>query len=155
MGTVNFMTSEYITIGLEPYDSDDFLTEDGEVDYGYMEDQYREDFCTFDDALSGYDFDFFDVRIEWGYYDSFCILIEHNWGDCFDWKEDREEAEKEVDPLEKLLLECIDLGMCEVWPGWCTKYRTREESIQAVKKAMEELRKAIRETPIEFETEDK
>lgn len=153
MGTINFRTSNYITIGLEPYDSDDFIDEEGSVDYGWIDDQYREDFSNVDEILSRYDFDHFAVTIEWGYYDSFYLFIDNEWGEIFDWKEDREEAEKEVDSLEKLLLECIDLGLCEVWPGWCTTYRERDESIQAVKKAMEDLRKTIRETPIEWEDE--
>ena len=153
MGTVNFRTSNYITIGLEPYDSDDFINDCGMVDYDRINDEYQYDRDNIDDVLEDYDFDFFDVYTDGGYYESFCLLIEHKWGDCFDWKEDREEAEKEVDRLEKCLRECIDNGLCVVHPGWCTSYLGLNESYRELGIAMEDLRKTIRETPIEWEDE--
>ena len=49
MGTINYATSNYITIGLKPYDYEDFEDENGNIDYDMMNEYYL---CLADRLLS-------------------------------------------------------------------------------------------------------
>lgn len=62
-------------------------------------------------------------------------------------KNDKQAALKEATCIKKFLLECIDLGLCEVWPGWCTSYKSRNESIKAIKQAIRDMKEEIRDIP--------
>ncbi len=147
MGAVNYKTSEYITIGLKLYDCEDYKDENGNIDYDAMNDDYEADFENVKTTLEGYDFTFFHVAIEPGYYEGFMIDIESNNDLCYDCWQDKRAALKEVTRLKMFLLECVDLGLCQVFPGWCTSYKTRDESIQAIKQAIKELKETIKHTP--------
>ena len=43
MGTINYMTSSYITMGLNPYDISDYEDENGNIDYDLLEMDYEDD----------------------------------------------------------------------------------------------------------------
>lgn len=101
MGTINYGTSNYITIGIEPYDASDF-----EKDIDFMEElqnEVNEYGGTIEEAMSNYiqscyeadhgnieyllnnkyDFHYFHIVIEWGYYEGFYIDIENNYPVCY------------------------------------------------------------------------
>lgn len=147
MGTVNYYTSDYITLGLEPYDVGYYEDEDGNVDYDALNDDYDADFSNIQATLDKYDFHYLHVAIKPGYYEGFSLDIENNYPLCFDSWQDKKEAEKEATRLKRFLLECIDSGLCKVSPGWVTAYYPRKESIEAVKTAIKELKDDIRNTP--------
>lgn len=147
MGTVNYATSDYITIGLKPYDYEDFEDENGNINYDMMNDYYQNDYNNIEAILNKYDFHYFHVVIKPGYYEGFSIDIENNYCVCYDSWQDRKEALKEATQIKKFLLECIDLGLCEVWPGWCTSYKSRDESIKAVKEAIRDMKEEIKGIP--------
>ncbi len=163
MGTVNYKTSDIITLGLRPYEPRDF-----ELDPDFMEDarerceengcslfdwiegtinEYTEDDRqTAENIISRYSFEFFQVSIEPGYYEGFSLDIESNFPIAFnDWTEKRE-AQKEITEIKQFLLACVDLGLCQVWPGWCTKYQDRQTTIAAISEAVKEMREDARQT---------
>lgn len=164
MGAINYGTSNYITIGLKPYDISDF-EEDAEFmsemeeeinEYGgdiedaipnYIQDCYEADHSNIEYALKKQDFHFFHVVIKCGHYEGFYIDIENNYPVCYDSWSDKQAALKEATCIKKFLLECIDMGLCEVWPGWCTSYKSRDESIKAVKEAIRDMKEEIKGIP--------
>lgn len=165
MGTINYGTSNYITIGIKPYDASD-LEEDinfmeelqNEVnEYGgtieeamstFIQDCYEADHSNIEYLLNNkYDFYYFHVVIKWGYYEGFYIDIENNYPVCYNSWNDKQAALKEATQIKRFLLECIDLGLCEVWPGWCTSYKSRDESIKGVKQAIRDMKEEIRGIP--------
>ena len=147
MGTVNYATSDYITIGLKPYDYEDFEDENGNINYDMMNDYYQDDYNNIEAILNKYDFHYFHVVIKPGYYEGFYIDIENNYPVCYDSWNDKQAALKEATQIKRFLLECIDLGLCEVWPGWCTSYKSRNESIKAVKEAIRDMKEEIKGIP--------
>ena len=147
MGTINYAMSDYITIGLKPYDYEDFEDENGNIDYDMMNDYYQDDYNNIETILNKYDFHYFHVVIKPGYYEGFSIDIENNYGVCYDSWQDRKEALKEATQIKLFLLECIDNGLCKCSPGWCTGYYDRAESVKAVKQAVKEMKEEIRSIP--------
>lgn len=147
MGTINYATSNYITIGLKPYDYEDFEDENGNIDYDMMNEYYQDDYNNIEAILNKYYFHYFHVVINPGYYEGFSIDIENNYGVCYDSWQDRKEALKEATQIKLFLLECIDNGLCKCSPGWCTGYYDRAESVKAVKQAIKEMKEEIRSIP--------
>lgn len=164
MGAVNYCTSDYITIGLEPYSEYDlendpvFMQElQNEVDeYGgtleeamenYIQCCCEADYGNVSAILEKYVFHYFHVVIEPGYYEGFTIDIENNYGLAYDSWQDKRDALKEATQIKRFLLECIDVGLCQVFPGWVTSYRNRDESIKGVNQAVKAMKEEIRSIP--------
>lgn len=165
MGTINYGTSNYITIGIKPYDASDFEKDidfmeelQNEVnEYGgtieeamnnYIQGCYEADHSNIEYLLNNkYDFHYFHVVIKWGYYEGFYIDIENNYPVCYDSWNDKQAALKEATQIKLFLLECIDNGLCKCSPGWCTGYYDRAESVKAVKQAVKEMKEEIRSIP--------
>ena len=140
MGTINYKTSDYITIGynLNYVDYDDEFYNDVINDY-YDQVKY---------SLEKQRFYYFNVELVPGYYEGFSIDIEFNFKWCFDNWQDKRDAQKEITQIKKFLLECInDYECCDVWPGWCTKYCDRDESIHDLNIAIKRMREDVRYTP--------
>ena len=164
MGTINYKTSDYITLGIEPLSAYDLERDPGfmeeitaEVEeyggtiedaiYDYIRDTAEEDQANIEYELNKHRFYFYHIKIEPGYYEGFSLDIESNFPIAFnDWQEKRE-AQKEITEIKQFLLACVDLGLCEVWPGWCTKYQDRPTTIKAINKAVKEMREEARQTP--------
>lgn len=160
MGTVNYKTSKYITLGLKPlcsYDlerDEEFMQEiqDQVDEYGgsienaisdYIEECTEEAFYKAENSLDKYIFRFFDVFIEPGYYEGFSIQIDTVYNYYDDWNEKRE-ALKEATQLKKFLLECLENGLVQCFPGWCTGYASPEKSRHAILEAVEEMKREIK-----------
>lgn len=164
MGTVNYKTSDYITLGIEPISAYDLerdpvfmeeitaeIEEYGgtieEAIYDYIRDTEEEDQSNIENELNKHHFYYYHIKIEPGYYEGFSLDIESNFPVAFnDWTEKRE-AQKEITEIKQFLLACVDLGLCEVWPGWCTSYKDRPTTIKAINKAVKEMREEARQTP--------
>jgi hypothetical protein len=139
MGTINYKTSDYITIGYncDFIDYDDEFAHDIVTDY-YEQVKYR---------LEQERFYYFNVKLEPGYYEGFTIDIEFNYKWCFDGYRDKREAQKEITQIKKFLLECINDFECYVvFPGWCTTYKNHTESIKLLNEAIKEMRQEVKNT---------
>lgn len=164
MGTINYRTSDYITLGLRPYEMNDFLedrcfmeeTQKEIEEYGgTIEDKIyslinaycEDDYINIKHILSKYNFHYYHVKLEHGYYEGFSIDIENNFGIAYDCCEDKREAQKEITQIKKFLLECAENGLVSVWPGWCTTYRTRAETYDDIAAAIKEMRNEARTIP--------
>lgn len=147
MGTINYKQSDFITLGLELFDSRDFEDESGKVDHEAMRLSYEDARESIEAVLSKYAFYYFHVTTKPGYYEGFTLDIEENFGLCYDCYADKLAALKEVTQLKKLLLECADSGLCEVRPGWVTTYRDHGDTIKGIRAAIKELREIIKSTP--------
>lgn len=144
MGAINYGTSEYITIGLKPYNYDDYMTETKDIDYELMQMDYDTDGENAEYILDKYNFNFFNVSIKCGYYEGFYLNIKTNF-DFYNW-EDKADALKEATQLKNMLIECCGVGLCEVCPGWCTSYKSYAESIKSIKDAVWQIKQDIKST---------
>lgn len=166
MGTINYKTSDYITLGVEPYDVADFVNdsefiswaEELNIDtrdeaatisaaYDVINQYYFEDMANVKAILNRYSFYHYHVTIEPGYYEGFSLNIENNYPVAFDSWEDKREAQKEITQIKAFLKECAGVGLVEVWPGWCTTYRSYPETIAAINEAVKDMREEARRTP--------
>ena len=145
MGTINYFTSDYITLGVN---IDNFR---GDFDDG--EKAFDDDFITdlYDDvenALSGENFYYFHVAIKPGYYEGFSIDIEFNFGYCLDGWQDRRAALKEITAIKKFLSDCINVfGLVACSPGWCTAYYNYNVTMEKLKQAIKEMRATVKAAP--------
>ena len=171
MGTVNYMTSDIITLGLRPYEPRDF-----ELDPDFMEEARRQseeygddldsiiyqtiadytedDRQTAADIISRYSFEFFQVSIEPGYYEGFSINISDDLpGEYWD-AEEREQALTDAANLGDMLKELVNKAcLVEVWPGWCTTYHDADRTLQDIRKTIKGLIYDINDTPDREEEE--
>ena len=122
MGTINYGSSNYITLGaplqrMYDFENDagfmeearaecerrgisvnDYILEEMQINYEADEDNARY-------IMDKYSFWYYDIRIKYGYYEGFWIDIENNFGIAYDCWEDKREAQKEITQIRKMLLE--------------------------------------------------
>lgn len=165
MGTINYKTSDYITLGLRPYDVDDFINDDDFIEqyaewvgrgnstaeefaYQVIGDYENDDYENVKSIL-GKDGHrgFFNVTIEAGYYDGFSLNIENNFPVAFDCWQDKRDAQKEITEIKRLLIECAGVGMVACYPWWCTTYEDYAGTIKKINEAIKAMREEVRTTP--------
>lgn len=164
MGTVNYFTSDYITMGLRLYNSWElendleFMEEiKNEVDeYGgtienaiadYIEDCYSCDYENIKTELEKHNFHYYHIAIKPGYYEGFTLDIENNYPVALDSWEDRRGANKEITEIKQFLIACAGLGLVQCSPGWCTGYNDYKGTLKAIKAAIKEMRDELRIIP--------
>ena len=164
MGAVNYFTSDYITLGLRPYDTNDFENDSEFMEelqnecneYGgtlenalqdYIQSCYESDYSNIETELAKHSFYYFHVVIKPGYYEGFTIDIESNFHVAFDNWEDKKEVQKEITELKQFLIDCAGLGLVACSPGWGTGYSDYDDTIAAIKKAVKGMREEVKETP--------
>ena len=147
MGTINYNTSDYITLGAPIIDYEEYTDEDGCTDYDAMALDMQYFYDEIQAIRNKYIFYYYHVKLEPGYYEGFSIDIENNFGIAYDNHEDRREAQKEITQIKKFLFECVENGLVCVWPGWCTTYRTAEETRTDIMEAIKEMRDEARTIP--------
>lgn len=164
MGAVNYLASDYITLGLRPYDSWDlendlkFMEEikNEEDEYGgtienaianYIEDCYSCDYENIKTELEKHNFHYYHIVIKPGYYEGFTLDIENNYPVALDSWEDRRGANKEITEIKQFLIACAGLGLVQCSPGWCTGYNDYNGTITAIKAAVKEMRDELRTIP--------
>lgn len=164
MGAINYFTSDYITLGIRPYNiwdfenDSDFMEEarenikiSGETEESYIlrtiEDYYKTDEENVSFVLENYNFYYFHVAIKPGYYEGFTLDIENNFPVAFDCWQDKRDAQKELTKLKKCLLECAGVGLVQCFPGWCTSYNDYKSTCKAIEAAIKEMREEVRNTP--------
>ena len=164
MGAINYFTSDYITMGLRPYNRDDFTRDTAfmeelkqEVDeYGgtiesaldsYINDCYDSDYENIEDELKKHNFYYYHITIKPGYYAGFTLDIENNFPCALNGWEDRKEANKEITEIKQFLIDCAGLGLVKCSPGWCTGYSDYDGTIKAIKQAIKEMRNELHTIP--------
>jgi hypothetical protein len=147
MGTINYRSGDVITLGIVPLDIDDFRMEDdeNEVDYDALNFEEHELMEEAKSILDKYSFEYLtDIKIENGYYEGFYLAIDNPFKYGLTDSYEKREAQKEITQLKKMMLELVDAGLVEVWPGWCTSYKSKEETIKKIPEVIRELRTCCR-----------
>lgn len=140
MGTINYKTSDFITLGYNCNNID------------YDDEYYHEIITDYYDQiahrLTQYYFYYFHVSLEPGYYEGYYIDIEHNFTYCYDNYNEKRAALKEITQIKKFLLECInDFECIAVAPGWCTGYADYKTTLKELAAAIDEMRETVKNTP--------
>lgn len=146
MGTINYKTSDYVTIGYNlnniDYAMDDFS----------FDSIINDDFDSIARNLRQQFFIFFNVKLEPGYYEGFSIDIECNFNWCLNRYQDKKDALKEITRIKNFLLDCIkNYNLCAVSPGWCTTYYNEKESIQKLNDGIKEMREHVKRIPTYYQ----
>lgn len=164
MGTINYGTSDYVTVGIKPYDrtafeqDSDLMQElEEEVqEYGgtikealdsYIADCYDDDYANISTLLESTNFHYFTITLESGYYEGFYLSIENKYPDCYDSWQDKREALKEATQIKRFLLECLGYGLRVVYPGWVNHWFSMEESKKKIAEAIRAMKQEIKGTP--------
>lgn len=141
MGTINYKTSDFITIG---YNCNNIDYEE----YEWCRETIEEYYNTVSAILKEYSFYYFHVTVEPGYYEGFYIDMEYNFPYCFDDYTEKRAAQREITQIKKFLLECIEnYECCAVSPGWCTGYADYKKTISRLDGAIKEMRETVKATP--------
>ena len=150
MGTINYGHNKYINIGLNINKLGDYYNkysgdEDDENYYDSINIMYEE----IENILEKYNFYYYRVILNSGYYEGFYIDIDNNFPCCFDSWEDKREAQKELTMLKKFLLECVNNSyyITQYFPGWCTGYNTLSGTKKAINDTIKLMREEIKNTP--------
>lgn len=156
MGTINYNTSDYITLGLKPYSNYDLendtelikeLEEYGESVEDYIQRCYEDDYYNIEHELKKHSFYYFHIAIQPGYYEGFTLDIENNFSLCFDNYEEKQEAQKEITEIKKFLIACAGMGLVQCFPGWCTGYSDYKETLKAINEAIKDMRSEVKGIP--------
>lgn len=165
MGAVNYGTSDIITLGIKPYDfeetKNDILKNLSDFDLDSPEDvtdefvddqisiQYEDDQMNATSIINKYNSNFFNVTVEPGYYEGLYIDIEDETDEFdyeFDDEDEKKQAIKDADNLEKMLKELAGCGFVACSPGWVTGYKDYNETITAIDEAIKELKTRLENT---------
>lgn len=138
MGTINYKANKYITIGIK---TNIYLDEEMQDDIDSLYKEYIKE------ILKKYNFNYFNISIEPGYYDGLYLDIDDNAHIFFDNTIEKNEALKETTQLKNFLLECIEEGLCVCYPGWVTSYLNYEESKKELTEAIKKIKEEIRSIP--------
>ncbi len=161
MGTINYGTNKYITMGLKPFDfedtkkaleecvSDDISFTDDDV-YEQMNVETEESRNNVEEILKDVSFDYFRLSIEPGYYEGFYIKIESDFEGNLDDENDKTKAREETEKLKDTLKALMDADsfICVVSPGWCMTYYDRDESLRRIDEAANEILEDIEKEPL-------
>lgn len=140
MGAINYGKSDYISIGLNVSELE--YDESGFHPYDTLMKEFVESRL---DELNNY---YFHIVIKPGYYEGFYIDIENNFPVFVNDYEEKRDAQKEVTEIKNFLKDCVVFGgLVQYFPGWCTGYSTKEETLKAIKTAVNDMRDEINATP--------
>lgn len=144
MGTINYCTSDIITLAVKPYDPDDPTSDERAA---YIADNYAADYDNAAAIIDNYSFDFFRITPAWGYYEGVYIALSDNFYAAS--YADKRDALKEATRLKRLLLDLAGVGFVRCAPGWCTGYSDHKGTITAIRSAIRELKRRITYSKIE------
>lgn len=130
MGAINYGSNNYFNIGMDltpDYDEYDYMG-----DFNYLVEETQE-------ILNKYNFDYFKIDIQYGYYQGFYIDIDFDYL-YLDNHAERLTVLKEITQLKKLLFELSYIGLVNYSAGWCMGYCSEQETNQAIKHAIKQLK---------------
>lgn len=162
MGTINYKTSKYITMGLNCPDSYDLKQDESFMDeirqeienyggteeeaiYNYINDSIECDYSNIEFELKKHNFRFFHISIESGYYEGFSLMIELDVDTINDYT-DKRQAQKEITEIKQFLIDCAGMGLQACFPGWCTSYFDYKETCNHIMQAIREMRQDVKST---------
>lgn len=161
MGTINYATSKFITLAIQPYDffeTEKYLKENAgyyDIDpesiddnfvYEEMSRYYEADYENAKYIIDKFDFNILDVKLLDGYYEGYSLNISFDWN-YFDDTSEKREAQKELTQLRKLLIELAGVGFVSCYPFWCTTYRDYNETLKEIDTAIKEARDYFKNFP--------
>ena len=164
MGTINYKTSDYLTMGLNPVSSydlknDSYFMEEMKQEiseYGgtienaiqdYITQCYEDDYNNIETELNKHSFCYYNIRIEPGYYEGFSLMIENNYSIAYDDYIDKKQALKELTELKQFLLTCAGYGLVVCYPGWSTGYENYNKTVEIIKQTIKEMKTEVKNTP--------
>ena len=140
MGTINYKTSNYITLG--------YCTNNIDYEDEFYYDDIEYEFEGINAILNDAAFYYFNVKLDPGYYEGFSIDIEYNFAYCLDNYIEKLEALKEITRIKNFMLYIVNnFNVCAVYPGWCTGYTDYNTTIKEINNAIKEMRAAVKDTP--------
>jgi hypothetical protein len=137
MGTINYGSNDFINIGINP---DNYW-----IDNDFLDFEIESDYYEIKHIFNKYNFDYFTVTLESGYYEGFYIDIKFDY--LYLDSYEKPLILKELTQLKLFLLECCDYGMVKYSPGWCMGYSDRESTIKAIKSTIRETKENIKKYP--------
>ena len=172
MGTINYGTSDFITLGIKPYNPEDFESDSGWLDFirdewgidtedpEAVRDAAYEDigFCyeddreNFDSLLDKYrsaagGFWFFHIKLEPGYYEGLYIDIENNFPVAFNDYVEKRDAQKEITRIKAFFRVLAGCGFVACFPGWCMGYSDYKTTLKEIDSAIRDMRETVKNTP--------
>lgn len=140
MGTINYKTSDYITLG--------YYTNNIDYEEEFYSDDIQFEFDEINAILEKESFYYFHITLKPGYYEGFSIDIEYNYSYCLDNYFEKLDAQKEITRIKKFLLYVVNnYNVCAVYPGWCTGYADYKKTISEISEAIKEMRTTVHDTP--------
>ena len=137
MGAINYGSNDYFNIGMDL--SPDYDEFDHECEFNYQIEETQR-------TLDKYNFEYFTIKIEYGYYQGFYIDIDFNY--CYVDYWEKPLILKECTQLKKLLLELSYNGLVKYSAGWCIGYYSEQETNKAIKEAIKEIKEKMRKFPV-------
>lgn len=131
MGTINYFTSNYITLGARIEDGAD----------------YEDDYYNAQEVIDSYKLYYYHVSIKPGYYEGFSVMIENNYPVAYDFYEDRAGANREITLIKKMLADLAGVGLVSCSPGWCTGYEDYNGTMQEINAAIKAMRAEVKTIP--------
>lgn len=157
MGTINYKTSDYITLGIKPYDREDFINdpecmeaairESIESDISirhYIDDligsYYEADKENAECFISKYDFRYFSLSVEPGYYEGLYVDLSEEFPLFIDDEDERKEILQEIETLKSVLIDIAGCGFVACFPGWSTGYSDYNGTLKEIETACNYLK---------------
>ena len=137
MGTINYSSNDFINLGVNP---DNYYHGDKYLDF-LVDDDYQQ----IQNIINDFNFEYFTVKLEPGYYEGFYLHIEFDylWVDYYE----KPLILKELTQLKQLLLKCCNYGMVKYSPGWCMGYSDYKTTIKSIKDCIKETIENIKKYP--------
>ena len=170
MGTINYMTSKYITLAVKPYDFEDIrqgIIDDilsGSYEHLTIEEltddfvnetissYYGDDRDNATAIIDRYNMNYFDIHIEHGYYEGLSIKIDDNLPDKYDIMYEYTNVFAEVSKLRECLKDLAGVGFCACSPSWCTTYYNYTETLGMIDEAIKSLKDDVKNVMIEAQS---
>lgn len=161
MGTINYLTSDIITLVYDGHFADIDFIKDVLTDYGeeyprdevdqYQIDEYLDEciqdrFNVIESRLNDVEtFEFFKIKVDYGYYEGVQVVIEDLTKYGFEDSQERRDALKEASRLKNLLhiiTRRDRFYACS--PSWCIGYFDENQTHARIDTAIKELKSRIR-----------
>lgn len=159
MGSINYRSSDYITMALNclsswdiEHDTDLIEELQSEIDeYGgtlesaiddYINTCIEEDQANIEYELKKHSFHYFTISIKQGYYEGFSLFIEFEQNQIYDYT-DKRQAQKEITEIKAFLLSCAGMGLQACFPGWVTSWFDYKDTCKRIKQASKKMRETV------------
>lgn len=152
MGSINYHTSEYITLAVKPLEIDEVLQDPYFVEWAEsvemsftgsntlealavdrIYNDYQDIYNTAKNIIDNYDFEWYELHVLPGYEEGYSINIECCLPGHFDTYQHKKEAQKEVTQVKECLIRLVkECGFRECFPSWSTSYSDVKGTIKAL-----------------------